>query len=160
MKKKNILIIALVVCILLLGVVIYLKISDSNSNAENDNKVNNLDSDTSNAPKESGILRDDSYAFKLYNKLASYGKEVYDSKKYEKYDKRNNAYFISLKQLNEDFNYDISMFKDEKGTLCDVEQSGIFFDVDYKSGVSFADNADPILASLVGCELIMESENK
>lgn len=160
MKRKNILIILVVFCFFLIGVVVYLKINDNNSNTKNDDTVNNSTNKSSDIEKETTVLTKDTNAFELYSKLAGYGKEIYDSKKYEKYDKVDDAYFISLKSLKEDFDYDISMFKDEEGTLCDEEKSGIFFDVDHKSGVSFADGVDPILTTLVGCELIMESENK
>ena len=79
------------------------------------------------------------------------GTEIYKNKSYTKYEKRNEAYFISLKKLKSDFNYDISSFKGDDGTFCDIENSGIYFDVDNKMGVGFTGDTPPVIPMLIGC---------
>lgn len=70
--------------------------------------------------------------------LFNYAIEIYDTKKYENFTKKDKEYFISLKELNE-MKYDTSMFiSPNSHKECDVENSGIIIDtentkkVDYK----------------------------
>lgn len=87
----------------------------------------------------------------LFDKLVKQGRELYKNKSYTNFEKRNEAYFISLKKLKSDFNYDISSFKGDDGTFCDIENSGIYFDVDNKMGVGFTGDTPPVIPMLIGC---------
>ena len=60
-------------------------------------------------------------------------------------------YFISLKQLKDNYSYDISTFKGEDGTICDVNESGIYFDISNVMHLEYNDDFLPILPSLVKC---------
>ena len=72
--------------------------------------------------------------------------------KYRYYQKRNEVYFLSLNDLKNDFGYDISMFKNEDGTLCDVDNSGIFFDDEKKLRIDYPNGSNPISVIIIGCE--------
>ena len=96
-------------------------------------------------------LEEDSHKEKMFEKLILYGSEIYEDKKYEGYPKRNEAYFISLKDLKNDFNYDISMFKNNDDE-CDIDNSGIFFDIDNKLGIKYEEGMEPVIPIIIGCE--------
>ena len=153
--------------ILIFGLFILLTGCNTIENRQNqnivDNKVNDLEnneiveqqknSNDFGLSDEKIELDEDSYLNKLFEKLMSYGNEIYANKKdYTTYSKRNGAYFVSLKDLKNDFNYDISMFRDDKGKLCDVDNSGILFDDDRKLGIDYLDNSNPISAIIIGCQ--------
>lgn len=87
----------------------------------------------------------------LLNQLNQFADTIYQSKGYEKYPKKDKMYFISLKQLNEDFDFDISNFVDEKGNTCDIEQSGVYFDTDDILKIDFRSAYYPIVPTLIGC---------
>ncbi len=101
--------------------------------------------------KERIELADDSSEAKQFDTLLEYGNAIYNDGKYSTYEKKNGAYFITLKQLQSDFNYDISSFKGSDGTLCDTEMSGIYFDVDHTIGVEYQSDKNPIAPILIGC---------
>lgn len=93
------------------------------------------------------------YTAKLTENLLNKGVEIYMQNNYSTYSKRNGAYFISLEELEEDFNYDISIFKGHDGTICDTNNSGIFIDADYKIiDKEKMKNAPPVIPTLIGCE--------
>ena len=84
----------------------------------------------------------------LYLKLDSWGRNIYEKKEYLSFTKKNNMYFISLKELSEKYNYDISIFKDQNGTYCDSDISGIYFDINNDRKI----NMDiPVRSLLVDC---------
>ena len=83
--------------------------------------------------------------------LNTYGKKIYDEKLYTSYSKKDDMYFISLADLNKIYGYDISVFKDEKGNVCDVEESGIYFDIDNHLKLENTEYFDPIIPDLIGC---------
>jgi hypothetical protein len=60
-------------------------------------------------------------------------------------------YFVSLKQLRDDFSYDISSFKGEDGTVCDIENSGIYFDIANVMNLEYTEDFIPVLPSLINC---------
>ena len=93
----------------------------------------------------------------LFDKLVKQGRELYKNKSYTNFEKRNEAYFISLKNLKKDYNFDISSFKGEDGTVCDIDNSGIYFDVDNRMGVKFSKDEPPVVPMLIGCS---KSESK
>ena len=84
----------------------------------------------------------------LYKKLYAEGKEISGKVIIDKYKEDENGYFVSLEQLRDDFNYDISEFKSEDGTVCDIQLSGIAFifnpDASVENNVYFT-------SRLVGC---------
>ena len=90
---------------------------------------------------------------KMYSVLSEYGKTIYNNKAYENFDKKNDMYFISLQQLNTDFSYDISGFKGEDGTICDIKESGIYFDINHVMKLEYNEDFLPVLPSLVKCSM-------
>lgn len=104
-------------------------------------------------------LNDNSKEKKLMDKLQTLGEKIYKDKQYEKYEKKNDIYFISLNDLHKDFNLDISDFKGSDGTTCDRANSGIFFDVDNKMNIKFKENAQPVIPLLIGCNKSELPEN-
>ena len=92
------------------------------------------------------------YTAKLTEALLNKGVEIYMQKSYSTYSKRNGAYFISLSELEKGYNFDISIFKGQDGTVCDIDNSGIFIDVDYKIiDKEKMKNAPPVIPTLIGC---------
>jgi hypothetical protein len=69
-------------------------------------------------------------------------------------------YFASLKQLRDDFSYDISSFKGEDGTVCDIEDSGIYFDITNVMNLEYNDDFIPVLPSLVKCSVAEINDSK
>ena len=114
-------------------------------------------------PKEADIIEDNtevddseiidvnSYMGKLYTTLFVYANDIYDKKGYANYPKRHFMYFISLKDLKNDFGYDISMFKGPDGKQCDVNESGISYDIDNYMHANYTDSYRPIFSELKGC---------
>ncbi len=88
----------------------------------------------------------------LTNLLMKKGYEIYTEKSYEKYEKKNGAYFISLAKLKEDYGFDISSFKGDDGTKCDTLNSGVYIDIDGKILTNKEVQSIPIVPILVGCE--------
>lgn len=83
-------------------------------------------------------------------KLFSYATEIYKEKSYTKVNKTNGEYFISLKDLKEKYNYDISMFLNpETHKSCDQDKTGISFDIDNVRNLEY--KSDPILI-MVFCD--------
>ncbi len=97
---------------------------------------------------------------KMYKILYDYGKAIYDAKSYERLNKKNDMYFASLKQLRDDFSYDISSFKGEDGTVCDIEDSGIYFDITNVMNLEYNDDFIPVLPSLVKCSVAEINDSK
>ena len=88
--------------------------------------------------------------FNLYKKLFAEGNEIYSRVRVDKYKTSDNNYFVSLSQLRDDFDYDISEFKSEDGTVCDTELSGLTFIFD--SGIKNDKGDDVFYTSvLTGC---------
>jgi len=96
---------------------------------------------------------DDSKVASLYKKLIDYGNDIYISNQHVPYPKKNNMIFISLNDLNKNFSYDISDFKGEDGTICDLDNSGIYFDIDNTLNLDYLNGAPPVFPSLVGCSI-------
>ena len=134
----------MVIIILLLSILTGCKFSkdnDLNSNTSNYNSVQNAE--------EAKKIYDT-----LYDKLYNEGKLIYYLALKDEYSVDDNLYFISLKQLKEDFDYDISDFKDDKGAICNTDISGIYFAKDEEKELGVT-----IMASLNGCSTY-ESNNK
>lgn len=87
----------------------------------------------------------------LFNILSSWGKIIYEKGDYQNFSKKSNMYFISLNDLNKKYSYDISQFKDDKGNICDVNSSGIYFDSENTLQISRESDMLPIVPSLVKC---------
>ena len=87
----------------------------------------------------------------LFTSLLDFGTSIYKEKKYLYFKKVNSMYFASLKELNAKYNFDITNFTGDDGTSCDVEKSGIYFDIDNVSKLEYTDNFLPVLPILIGC---------
>ena len=148
MKKKGLLIIVFIFAILLIGFgSIYTLISSKkSSNTKKD------DSTTGASQKNVTILDKNSKTARLLNVLKEYGEKIYITKEYETFRKKDKMYFISLKELNERYDYDISGFKGETGKTCNVEESGIYFDTDNVNNFDLSNGFKPILSTLVDCQ--------
>ena len=139
MKYKTIFI------ILLLGILTGCSFSKSNNFKDN---TSNIDGNIQTAEEAKKIYDN------LYEKLFNEGKEIYNSALKEEYRVDDNLYYVSLNRLKEDFNYDISDFKDDKGAVCNAAVSGIYFakNEERELGVS-------IMVALNGCSTY-EAVNK
>lgn len=153
MKK---ILILLVMCVVLTGCSLFGK--DNNvDNQENDLDKTDIQEQENSSDfglsDEKVEIDKNSYLNSLFGKLTTYANEIYNNGgNYKKYSKRNEAYFVTLNDLKNDFNYDISMFKDEEGKACDINNSGIFFDDDKKLGIEYPDESNPISVIIVGCQ--------
>jgi len=122
------------------------------SSSKSSKKVNTVDDHSKEASEQEGAtVTEDFDRDQLYSFLSKYGVDIFKNKQYENYPKKNGMFFISLKQLQEDFSIDISIYKGSDGTFCDVNQSGIFFDLDNVLNLEYNDNFMPILPTLIGC---------
>ena len=77
----------------------------------------------------------------VMKELLIWGQEIYDSGKYKSYQK-DFGYFISVKEIGEDFQYDISEFVKNN---CDIENTGITFN-------ESDDASENYFVSLSGCQ--------
>lgn len=114
------------------------------NNTEEDNTLD-LDIEFSDVKVE---LEEGSKLKQMFYKLNEYGKEIYDRKEYVNYKIKNNMYFISLNGLA--VKYDVSMFVGEDGTVCDKNNSGIYFNIDKKVNSENLNKLD-IIPVLIGC---------
>ncbi len=149
MKKIYLFIVGILICLIISGCDLFSK----NETKKEENVINNnadetiindedVYSDTP-LPKESHMGR-------LFSKLDLKGEELYNSKAYLNFTKNDDIYFISLKELSEKYNYDISEFKGEDGTICDIDKSGILFDIDNK--IRNKENPDSkVVSIIIGC---------
>lgn len=61
--------------------------------------------------------------------LFEYGDKIYESEDYKEFQKKDNQYFISLKDLSKKYKYDFSDFiNKDNHKECNKETSGIYFD--------------------------------
>lgn len=79
----------------------------------------------------------------MFDELNKYGKEIYDKNEYTKYKTKDNMYFASLSDLGT--LYDISIFVGEDGTVCNKDDSGIYFRSSYN------EDELPYIPILIGC---------
>ena len=127
MKVKKI-IIVLVIIILIVGINVF--IIFHNKNKDNNNKSIIADDGTTYTISNEVIQASETQIY-LFQKLYDKGKELYDDKSYLNFEKKNDIYFISLYELSNKYNFDISEFVIE-GNYCHILDSGIFFDIDNK----------------------------
>ena len=137
MKKVGILLIVISLLLIGIGIVVF------SDNFFQKRKVD--DTGKTEPVKIVGTYKD------LLQNLLRWGSYIYNRNEYLSFGKKNNIYFISLKELNEKYSYDISIFKDGDGTACDVEESGVYFDVDDVLGLTKGEHYEPISPALVGC---------
>ena len=156
MNKKLIKLILLVIIIIGLSACSNNKVIDDDVEKDNTNNNNligeedttsDLNIEFSNVEVE---LEEDSKLKQMFNKLNEYGKEIYDRKEYVNYKIENSMYFASLNDLAA--KYDVSMFVGEDGTVCDKDNSGIYFNID-KNVNSKNLNKLNIIPVLIGCSL-------
>ena len=87
-------------------------------------------------PKETRYLT----KMEMNEKLFGYATEIYNAKTYTKVEKTDGEYFISLKNLKEKYNYDISMFLNPTThDKCDQEKTGVSFDIDNVRNLEYKD---------------------
>ena len=148
MKKKGLLIILFIFAILLIGFGSIYTLNSSNESASTEQKESLNDDSQKNVT----ILDKNSYTAKLLDLLKGYGETIYATKEYENFEKKDKMYFISLKELNEKYGYDISVFKGEGGKACNAEESGIYFDIDNVNNFDLSNGFKPILSTLADCQ--------
>lgn len=122
-------------------------------NKNNNSDINidiNANSNQTSTEKENKIILDDNTNYgKLVSTLLQYSRELYDKKEYVNYSKKDGMYFISLKELNEIYNYDISIYKNAKGDICNINESGITFDIQRTKVTDL--KVYPTMVTLIGC---------
>lgn len=153
MKNKNILyILSIIIIIITLGLLSYNYINSSkNTNANNTASMEELTNKDTFSNEKSDVLNNSKMA-SLYTKLNEYADELYKKGEYTNYHKDNDMYFISLKEMNDKYEYDISIFVGEDGTVCDTELSGVYFDTEYKILPKDTDSdTPPIMPTLIKC---------
>ncbi len=154
MKKKIVLVIIFIAVLSLIGGFALEFLYDSKAKPESKPKEEITKKEEE--PKEpfsgqSVEISKSSPMFELFDMLSIYTKKYYDDKTYLSYSKKNDMYFISLADLNKLYGFDISVFKDEKGNVCDIEESGVYFDPDNHLNLEYTSDFDPIIPSLIGC---------
>ena len=83
----------------------------------------------------------------MNNILFKYADTIYENGDYEKFDKKDNQYFISLKDLSKKYKYNFDNFiNKETHKECDKETSGIYFDTDNVRKLEYFKN--PIVIDL------------
>lgn len=95
--------------------------------------------------KEKNITKEEAH-LKISEALWNYGIKVYESKAYENYEKIDGKYYVSIGDLESDLDYDISMFKNESGNMCDTKETGIYVDIDNVEDIEYKEY--PILISI------------
>ena len=150
MRKKVIYIISILVIVLIIGILIYNYVQSNTKKI--DNTTNNAYDIDIYFSDEKIKIDKDSQLDKMYSKLNEYGEEIYKMKEYINYNKRNDVYFISLSDMNKMYEYDISMFVGEDGTVCDTDLSGIYFDTEHKiNNNQQGDMGTPLILTLIKC---------
>ena len=161
--KKIVLVIIILIslCLLSLGTYFYMQGDNKTKKEEPKTEEKEKKEKKQEEPTETDIkfsqdseyIEKDSVEGKLLSSLRNIGIEIYNGQKFTTYEKKNGAYFISLKQLSSDFGYDISEFKGKDGTVCDKELTGIYFDTEKQMGVELGDNP-PVIPILIGCSKV------
>ena len=83
----------------------------------------------------------------MNNILFKYADTIYENGDYKKFDKKDNQYFISLKDLSKKYKYNFDNFiNKETHKECDKETSGIYFDTDNVRKLEYFKN--PIVIDL------------
>lgn len=142
----------IVVLLVTLNVIYFINNNDEktkeNNPIEENKEINNNN--------EKGIFSDEpieninSKDAELHNKLNEYGISLYDNNKYTELSKKDEIYFASLRTLNEKYNYDISLFTGDDRKTCDIDNTGVYFDIDYKLSKKI-EGQKPIVTILIGC---------
>lgn len=84
---------------------------------------------------------------KISKQLYSYAVEIYKNETYESFDKVDGKYYVSIKELKEEYNYDTSMFvNDVSKNECDQDKTGIYIDIDNVEQVEYKEY--PIMISI------------
>lgn len=143
--KKNKKIIIIVIIVLLINVALGLYLLIQNKKHSSDIKINDV-------TLTNEQIELDDYMNKLMEKLNEYGNTLVENNEYMKFEKQNDIYFISLMDLNEKYNYDISIFVGNDGTICDSEKSGIYFDKNQKIFKRDKNDKGITVPILIGCE--------
>lgn len=110
----------------------------------NDVKINNNNKEVDKKIEQPIILEEPNSIDKITHEnkmskiLYDYAIEIYETKKYEGFDKTNGLYFISLKELKNKLNYNIDVFYDfDTKNHCDYDKTGITVDIDNLKGYTY-----------------------
>ena len=147
MKNKIISLALIFLSFSLLSIGLFIQLNTKEKNSNNNLKTETKKERIVEFSNHQSELNDDKMK-ELYLKLDNWGRQIYEKKEYLSFSKKNNMYFISLKELSEKYNYDISIFKDKKGTDCDLDVSGIYFDID---NIRKLNMEIPLLSTLIDC---------
>lgn len=149
-KTRKILIFVVLIAIIGLLGFGYFSISDYSVRL----KENNSKEPEENVEEEEKETQESvSYEKELSDKLIAIGEDIYNNREYkiDLYLSDNGAYFITMEQLRDSFQYDISTFVGEDGTACDYHLSGIFIDPDHKMNVEYIKYNVPVVPVFAGC---------
>lgn len=149
-KTRKILIFVVLIAIIGLLGFGYFSISDYSVRL----KENNSEETEENVEEEEKETQESvSYEKELSDKLIAIGEDIYNNREYkiDLYLSDNGAYFITMEQLRDSFQYDISTFVGEDGTACDYHLSGIFIDPDHKMNVEYIKYNVPVVPVFAGC---------
>ena len=109
----------------------------------NKKEINNKSNDNQKEEKIEFVEKT-KYIDDLEANLIEVGNTIYETGKFKEYSQKKGAYFISLKELRDNFNIDISIYKGEDNTKCDENISGLYFSLSES-------NEKNIFAQLIGC---------
>ena len=152
-KTRKILIFVVLIAIIGLLGFGYFSISDYSVRL----KENNSEETEENVEEEEKEKKESqesvSYEKEFSDKLIAIGEDIYNNREYkiDLYLSDNGAYFITMEQLRDSFQYDISTFVGEDGTACDYHLSGIFIDPDHKMNVEYIKYNVPVVPVFAGC---------
>ncbi len=149
-KTRKILIFVVLIAIIGLLGFGYFSISDYSVRL----KENNSKEPEENVEEEEKETQESvSYEKELSDKLIAIGEDIYNNREYkiDLYLSDNGAYFITMEQLRDSFQYDISTFVGEDGIACDYHLSGIFIDPDHKMNVEYIKYNVPVVPVFAGC---------
>lgn len=140
MKKKLMIGIVIILVLLMGGLITFVLLNKDDSNVVNNN--NNASNE-----EENNIVELDGWEEDVFNKLLEFAKEIQNNKLYTQFDiNEEGIYYVTLGDLRDKYNYDISDIKNENGELCNLDNTIISFDIDYKKVPS--DSAYPFLISM------------
>lgn len=81
--------------------------------------------------KKKEVTNEELTITEMNNILFKYADTIYEKGDYEKFEKKDGQYFISLKDLSKKYKYNFDNFiNKDNHKECDKETSGIYFDTD------------------------------
>ncbi len=144
MKKKTLIIVIISIALVIITVGVILALSNNKAGSTNEVSPRN---EKKEKEKKEQTLPTTYEKADLYDILADWAMELYESNNYNKCVKQSdNSCFLSLESLEKDYGKDITKFKDEKRGACLLDTSGISF---------YANNKESAFSfTLEGCEFL------